>query len=170
MSLAVTSVMVLSSQQKQAAISLARGMPAKEVAEALGLSLRTLQRWKVQPEFKAQMQRIESESGGAIATQIVEKNEIDQLACAASRALNLMNRAVDFMELTLSSPDSRTADRLKVVQILGRWNGFEVDFERALSCLRSYGLVVFQNDKTGKWEVWDQRWDEEQKKNTSRRV
>lgn len=149
--------MVLSSQQKQAAISLARGMPAKEVAEALGLSLRTLQRWKVQPEFKAEMQRIESESGGAIATRIVEKVEIDQLAIAASRAICLMNRAVDFMELTLSSPDSRTADRLKVVQILGKWNGFEVDFDRALAGLRRYGLIVYQDPDSGKWSILDQR-------------
>lgn len=170
MSLAVTSVMVLSPQQKRAVVLLARGMPPKEVAEALDLSIRTLQRWKNQPEFKTQMQSVEVESGKAIATQIVENVTLDQLAVAASRANSLMSQAIDFMELTLASPDSRVSDRLKIVQILGKWCGFEVDFERALSCLRSYGLIVFQDDKTGKWEVWDQRWDEEQKKNTSRQV
>jgi|SRR5919199_2415619 hypothetical protein len=149
--------MVLSSQQKQAAISLARGTPPKEVAEALGLSLRTLQRWKVQPEFKAQMQRIESESGGAIAAQIVENVEVNQLACAAIRAMNLMGKAIDFMELTLASPDSRVSDRLKIAQILGRWNGFEVDFDRARTGLQRYGLILYQDQDSGKWLVFDQR-------------
>jgi hypothetical protein len=157
---------MLTAKQKQALIALTKGVPPKEVAEALGLSLRTLQRWRTQPEFKAEVQRIESESGGAITTQVVESLDIDQLAAAAIRAASLMNRAIDFMEHTLNSPDSRTSDRLRVAQILGRWNGFEVDFERGLACLRRYGLIVHQDQESGRWEVWDQRWDQQQKKIT----
>lgn len=125
------------------------------------MSLRTLQRWKAQPEFKAQMQSVETESSAAIATQVVENVGIDQLAVAASRAASLMNRAVDIMEHTLTSPDARISDQLRVVQILGRWNGFEVDFERGLACFRRYGLIVYQNPETGRWEVCDQREEKE---------
>jgi hypothetical protein len=150
--------MALTPQQKQAVISLSTGMPAKEVAEALGVSLRSLQRWKVQPEFKAEMQRIESESGGAIATQIVENNvELDQLAATATRAMALMSHALSFMEATLTNPDAKPSDRLRIAQILGKWNGFEVDFQCALAGLRRYGLIVYQEQDGGKWAILDQR-------------
>lgn len=149
--------MVLSSQQKQAVISLGRGMPLKEVAEALGLSIRTLQRWKVQPEFKAQMQRIESESGGVIAAQVVENVKLDQLTDVATRAMALMSHALNFMEATLTNPDAKPSDRLKIAQILGKWNGFEIDFHCALAGLRRYGLIVYQEQDGGKWAILDQR-------------
>lgn len=149
--------MSLTLQQKQAVISLSRGVPAKEVAEALRVSPRTLQRWRVQPGFKAEMQRIEAESGTVIATQVVENAKLDELATAASRAVALMNRAIDFMELTLDSSDSRVSDRLKIVQLLGKWNGFENDFDCALAGLRRYGLIIYQDRNSGKWSIVDQR-------------
>ena len=153
MSLSGASVRDMTPQQKQAVISLSQGMPAKEVADALGLSLRTLQRWKTQPQFKAEMQRLERESGMVIATQVVENVDINcQFVDAASRALSLMSRAVDVMEATLNNPDARVSDRLKVVQLLGKWNGFELDFNVALASLRRYGLIL-RRGEDGKWEV-----------------
>jgi hypothetical protein len=141
---------MLTSQQQQAASAIAKGQPLREIAESLRVSIRTVQRWQLLPEFSHEVERLQE----VVSVQIDQavQSEAVELSCVYSRLPSVLNRALTRLEAIIDDPDSRASDILKASQLLARWSGWESDFNMSLANLRNYGIVLCRSD-SGEWFV-----------------
>lgn len=106
---------VLSSQQLQAASLLAKGSTEAEAAKVAGVTLRTVQRWKLVPEFA----QIISEVNSRAVEATIEATATD----IAEQIQALVPKAIGVLHEYLDNPECRASDRLRAVHILGGWAG-----------------------------------------------
>jgi transcriptional regulator with XRE-family HTH domain len=145
---------MLSQSQRQAASAIARGLSLKEIADSLGIAVRTLQRWRDSPEFAAQVEEFERKITDEVNQAV--QTEANETAIAATRVPGLLNKALNRIEEILDSSDSRPTDVLRACQLIGKWGGLESDFNLSLTTLRKYGLTLYR-DEAGVWQVEDER-------------
>jgi hypothetical protein len=138
----------MSQKQNEAAILIARGLPLTEIAQALSIHVRTIQRWQLKEAFRADVRRFQVAINDQVGSIIPE----GQLQPTASKLACLVDKAMRRVESILDSEDSRNADILKAALLIGRWSGLETDFNVAVACLRKYGLVLSQ-DAEGAWAI-----------------
>jgi predicted transcriptional regulator len=127
--------------KQKALMMMAKGMGTSEVANRLGVSQRTVQRW------------IKSEGVGNPMTQVcqeVVKNVAvkveavigDDLQAQAIKLLRLSGKSLDCLEQIIDNPDTRTADKLTACKIVGDWVGFQSRDTLLTHTLGKYGLEV----------------------------
>jgi transcriptional regulator with XRE-family HTH domain len=146
---------MLTPSQQQAAAAIAKGLNLREIADNVGVSIRTIQRWQVSEDFAAEVSRLQVEFSCEV--EQVTRSEVKSRASATNRLVSLFDRAIDRLEEVIENPDSRPSDLLKACQLLGKWNGWESDFNISLANLRnSYGLRIWR-DEAGVWHISDER-------------
>ena len=145
---------MLTQAQKAAAAAIAKGLGLKEIANGVGVSIRTIQRWQVSEDFAAEVSRLQLEFGCEV--EEVARSEVKSRASATNRLATLFNRAIDRLEEVIENPDSRPTDLLKACQLLGKWNGWECELNISLANLRTYGLRIWR-DEAGAWHISDER-------------
>ncbi len=113
--------MGLSPPQIRAAELLAKGHSQQEVADAVGVSRRTISRWLKQEDFK-------NLSYGLVGrTQLPQ--QAPQSLSKSSRNFksltpkDLVDDALEAVREILQDPDSRNADKLKAAMLVGTWVG-----------------------------------------------
>lgn len=87
-------------------------------AEAIrqgGIGEKTLYRWLKQEEFKAAL----SEAKGEAIDKVLESASDDIQA----RIKNLLPLAIATLEEVMNNPDRRVQDKLRAVDIIGKWSG-----------------------------------------------
>ncbi|MGM3305740.1 helix-turn-helix domain-containing protein [Anabaena sp. WFMT] len=98
-------------KKKEAAFSLfARGYSHPEIAKEIGISTRTLSRWKADYE-----NQISSQPKADSEIVISAQNDISQ------RINDLLDIALDSLEDILDDKESRKADKLRAIAIIGDW-------------------------------------------------
>jgi len=145
---------MLTQAQKAAAAAIAKGLNLKEIADSVGVSIRTIQRWQVSEDFAAEVSRLQVDFSCEV--EEAARSEVKSRASATNRLATLFNRAIDRLEEVIENPDSRPTDLLKACQLLGKWNGWESDFNISLANLRTYGLRIWR-DEAGAWHISDER-------------
>ncbi len=94
---------------------LANGGSHPQVAEALGISTKTIQRWLKKPEF--------AQALADVQVKTVEK-AVEAVATDISGQIQrLVPKAIKTLETYLDDPKARGSDRLRAAQILGNWAG-----------------------------------------------
>ncbi len=145
---------MLTQAQKAAAAAIAKGLSPREIADSVGVSVRTIQRWQVSEDFASEVSRLQVEFSSEV--EQVTRSEVKLRASATNRLAALFDRAIDRLEEVIENPDSRPGDLLKACQLLGKWNGWESDFNISLANLRTYGLRIWR-DESGAWHISEER-------------
>ncbi|HEY9893076.1 MAG TPA: helix-turn-helix domain-containing protein [Candidatus Sericytochromatia bacterium] len=132
----------------QAIRLLEAGTPVSEVADQLGVSMRTVQRWKNQSRFLLfEGSQIEEECHIEVldSDDDFEKQEFRRGILnfkSASRLEKLIPIAMNQLEAVLINPDSRPADRLRACQIVGDWSGLAGGADGSLRRVFALGYDV----------------------------
>lgn len=96
---------------------MAEGIPYHEIASQLAVTTRTIERWAVRPNIKQSVDQARSKALETIEEEVSEKYK---------RAIEgMIPMALTTLHKTLKSADSRDSDKLRAVQILGKWYGLE---------------------------------------------
>lgn len=101
----------------QAIRLLASGKTMKEVAKQLEVHEKTVQYWCKQDDFKKSLEDIKAQV-------------IDQTIETSAQSINeqvqaLLPDAFKVLSDIVKNPDSRNADKLKAIQLVGKWAGME---------------------------------------------
>jgi predicted transcriptional regulator len=123
---------LLTLQQLQAIELLSEGKRSQQsIADEVGVTRRTVVRWLANPEFQAALAGVGSNQ--FVVNQAVVNPEIiqpQQSPVSIRQKLNsLAVTVVEQVEAILTNPESRTADKLKAAQILGKWCGLDAYIE-----------------------------------------
>lgn len=145
--------MSLSPQQIKAAELLSQGRSQVDVATALGVNRKTIQRWLQKEDFKNLSFGLVNRSARLQDTPKPQSEK--NLPCADLTPLDLIPDALVAVRDILQDPDSRNSDKLKAATLIGEWGGLTTDFNLALTSLRRYGLVLCESDNI--WTVYDKR-------------
>ena len=107
----------LTEKQLKAIPLMAEGVAHHAIASQLGVATRTVERWAARPDVKSSVEQARSKVLETVEEQVSEKYKraIEQMI---PLALTTLNR-------TLRDTDGRTSDKLRAVQILGKWYGLE---------------------------------------------
>lgn len=107
----------LTAKQLQAIALMIEGQSYTAIAEALGVSTRTVRRWADLPEVENAVQ-----SGKSKAVDVVVELASDKYKKVIEA---LIPKALMTLKDTLSDSGGRTSDKLRACQILGKWYGLE---------------------------------------------
>lgn len=105
----------LTTEQLQAIKMLANGDSHPQIAAALGVSTKTIQRWLKKPEFTQALTDVQVRT----LEQTVEAATND----ISEKIQRLVPKAIKTLETYLDDPKARGSDRLRAAQILGNWAG-----------------------------------------------
>jgi len=116
--------MGLSPPQIRAAELLAKNHSQQEVADAVGVSRRTILRWLKQPDFK-------NLSFGLVSRVAQSPQQLPQPVYSSEKhrqsnsltPQDLVEDALSAIRDILQDPDSRNCDRIKVAALVGEWAG-----------------------------------------------
>jgi hypothetical protein len=122
--------MARSSEQKNEALKLHKsGMAPSRIAEKLGTSARTIQRWlkdESPVKLKIVAMKADKDVVPSVAKNVATSNEKFDIGLSrrmAIRLLNLSDAALTAVEDCLSDPDARRADKLRAAALVGDWLG-----------------------------------------------
>ncbi len=105
----------LNTDQLAAVKLIAQGKSQQETAQTLGVAKRTIQRWAKKPEFAQ-----------AVADARTMALEVTVEATAGdikAKIEQLVPKAIATLETTLGDTKARAADKLRAVDIVGKWAG-----------------------------------------------
>lgn len=93
------------------------GVAYHAIASTLGITTRTVERWAVRPDIK---QSIDSARAKALET-------VGEAVCERyKRAIEgMIPLALTTLHKTLKDTEAKNSDKLRAVQILGKWYGLE---------------------------------------------
>jgi hypothetical protein len=103
----------LTPKQLEAVAGIAKGLATRQIAKVVGVSSRTVERWRKLPEFVAAITRIQGN-----ASRQVEAELVSDITCVTSRLENLASKSLDCLEQILDNPESRNADRVQAAKLL----------------------------------------------------
>lgn len=107
----------LSPKQLEAISGVVQGLPSSQIAKTIGVSTRTLERWRKIPEFAAAITRIQGS-----ASRQVEAELVSNVTSVTSRLENLASKSLDTLEQILDNPEARSSDRIQAAKLLlGEW-------------------------------------------------
>jgi transcriptional regulator with XRE-family HTH domain len=98
-------------RQQEAIRLLSQGCTQAQVAEQIGVSRRTVERWMSLPEFR--------QSVNDVGHEVTERLIFD----TASELNRLLPLAFSNLQEILQNQDVKTSDRLRACHILGSWAG-----------------------------------------------
>jgi transposase len=107
----------LTQKQLKAVALLAEGVACQFIAAQLGVTTRTVERWAVRPDIQQAVEQAKSKVIATIEEEVCEKYKraIEQMIPLALKTLHQ----------TLKGADVKGSDKLRAVQILGKWYGLE---------------------------------------------
>lgn len=107
----------LSPKQLEAISGILQGLPSSRIAKTIGVSTRTLERWRKIPEFAAAITRIQGN-----ASRQVEAEIVSDITSVTSRLDNLASKSLDCLEQIIDNPEARSSDRIQAARLLlGEW-------------------------------------------------
>ncbi len=107
----------LTLKQLKAVAMLSEGVACQFIAAQLGVTTRTVERWAVRPDIQ---QAVEQAKSRVIET--IEEALSEKYKRAIERMIPL---ALTTLHETLKNTRARDSDKLRAVQILGKWYGLE---------------------------------------------
>ena len=142
---------MLTPQQLQAIELLSNGNRTQEsVATEVGVTRRTIVRWLANLEFQAALAGVGSNQ--FVVNQAVINPEIiqpQQSPVSIRHKLNsLAVTVVEQVEAILTNPESRTADKLKAAQLLGKWCGLDASVEPSIFAMDLIKLGMLDQRQT----------------------
>lgn len=105
----------LTPQQLQAIEMLANSESHAQIAQVLGISTKTIQRWLKKPKF--------TQALADVQLRTVEKAVEAVAEDISGQIQRLVPKAIKTLETYLDDPKARGSDRLRAAQILGNWAG-----------------------------------------------
>jgi hypothetical protein len=107
----------LTPKQLEAVSGIAKGLAPSQIAKVLGVSTRTVERWRKLPEFVAALNQIQSEVSRQVKVEVVEG-----VTSITSRLENLASKSLDCLEQIIDNPETRSGDRIQAAKLLlGEW-------------------------------------------------
>jgi hypothetical protein len=111
-----------------------QGLLLPEIADLLGVSLRTIQRWRasvMNPETASSedCQQTELIAGGISEQEAFDLDELIPIS-------------INVLQDILQNPDSKNSDKLRAVTILGDWTGLSSGISGSLRRVSEAGYVV----------------------------
>ncbi|MGB3640562.1 MAG: helix-turn-helix domain-containing protein [Rivularia sp. (in: cyanobacteria)] len=107
----------LGEEKLKAVALLATGKTKVETAKELGVHRKTIENWSKSPDFQKALMDTQDE--------IVEKAIEETSLTISEQVQALLPDAFKVLADIVKNPDSRNADKLKAVQLLGKWSGLE---------------------------------------------
>lgn len=107
----------ITEKQLRAIAMLADGVVYHAIASTLGVTTRTIERWAVRPDIKQSV-----DSARAKVLETVEEEVCEKYKRAIEGMIPL---ALTTLHRTLKDSEARNCDKLRAVQILGKWYGLE---------------------------------------------
>ena len=137
---------LLNLQQLQAIELLTDGKRSQQsIADEIGVSRRTIVRWLADQEFQEALK-------GVGTNQFVVNPEVLQPQQSPVSIRQKLNRlavtVVEQVEAILTNPESRTADKLKAAQMLGKWCGLDADVEASVFAMELIKLGMLDERQT----------------------
>lgn len=114
----------LSPEQLQAVASLASGLSTEQVAEQIGKSARTIQRWLLKPDFARAVEEIRNRATNQVVEQTAQRSAQTTID-AATEIRALIPSSLAFLGELIANPEARNSDRLRAVAIVGNWTGLQ---------------------------------------------
>jgi transcriptional regulator with XRE-family HTH domain len=112
--------MGLTPQQVKAVQLLAKGHSQQEVADAIGVSRRTISRWLKAPEFKNLSFGLVNQH---VKPQPDERSSQRKRQSGSLSPEDLIQDALSAVRDILNDPEARTGDRIKAAALVGQWAG-----------------------------------------------
>ena len=107
----------LTPKQLEAVAGIAKGLATRQIAKVVGVSCRTIERWRKLPEFVAAITRIQGN-----ASRQVEAELVSDITCVTSRLENLASKSLDCLEQIIDNPEARNSDRIQAAKlVLSEW-------------------------------------------------
>lgn len=103
----------LSPKQLEAVSGIAKGLSSSQIAKVVGVSSRTIERWRKLPEFIATLAQIQGEVSRQVKVEVIE-----HVTSKNSRIENLGSKCFDCLEQIIDNPESRTSDRIQAAKLL----------------------------------------------------
>ncbi len=108
---------LLTPKQQQAVSGIAKGLTPSQIAKVVGVSCRTVERWRKLPEFVVALDQIQGEVSRQVKVELVEN-----VASINSRLENLASKSLDCLEQIIDNPEARSSDRIQASKlILAEW-------------------------------------------------
>ena len=123
----------LTPKQLEAVSGIAKGLATRQIAKVVGVSCRTIERWRKLPEFVAAITRIQGN-----ASRQVEAELVSDITCVTSRLENLASKSLDCLEQIIDNPEARNSDRIQASKIiLSEWQRSQPPALHELAALES---------------------------------
>jgi hypothetical protein len=103
----------LTPKQLEAVAGIAKGLAPSQIAKVVGVSSRTVERWRKLPEFVSTLAQIQGEVSRQVKVELVEN-----VTSINSRLENLASKSLDCLEEILNNRESRNADRIQAAKLL----------------------------------------------------
>jgi hypothetical protein len=107
----------LTPKQLKAVTGIAKGLAPSQIAKVVGVSTRTLERWRKLPEFVDALSQIQGEVSRQVKVELVEN-----VTSITSRLENLASKSLDCLEQIIDNPETRNSDRIQAAKlVLTEW-------------------------------------------------
>jgi hypothetical protein len=107
----------LTPKQLEAVAGIAKGLATRQIAKVVGVSSRTVERWRKLPEFVAALAQIQGEVSRQVKVELVEN-----VTSINSRLENLASKSLDCLEQIIDNPETRNSDRIQAAKlVLSEW-------------------------------------------------
>lgn len=107
----------LTPKQLEAVSGIAKGLAPSQIAKVIGVSTRTVERWRKLPEFVTALGQIQGEVSRQVKVELVEN-----VTSVTSRLENLASKSLDCLEQIIDNPEARSSDRIQAAKLLlGEW-------------------------------------------------
>ena len=103
----------LTPKQLEAVSGIAKGLAPSQIAKVVGVSTRTIERWRKLPEFVAALIQIQGEASRQVKAELVK-----EVSSIGSRLENLASKSLDCLEEIIDNPESRSSDRIQAAKLL----------------------------------------------------
>lgn len=107
----------LGEEKLKAVALLAAGKTKTEAAKKLGVHRKTIENWSKSPDFQKALMDIQDET--------IEKAIEETSLTISEQVQALLPDAFNVLANIVKNPDSRNADKLKAIQLIGKWSGME---------------------------------------------
>lgn len=107
----------LTEKQVRAVGLMSEGVSYREIAKQLGVTTRTVERWAMRPDLRQAVEQAKAKALETVEEAVSEKYK---------RAIeSMIPAALTILHKTLKSSEAKDSDKLRAVQILGKWYGLE---------------------------------------------
>ena len=121
----------LTPKQLEAVSGIAKGLAPSQIAKVVGVSSRTVERWRKLPEFVAALSQIQGEVSRQVKVELVEN-----VTSITSRLENLASKSLDCLEQIIDNPEARNSDRVQAAKlVLSEWQRAQTPTMHELAAL-----------------------------------